>query len=74
MHISDTTSKNNKTNYETKIFKVIETFAVDKLHALNLDIFTSYALKGPFLIKESLGILSRVLKDMAKMQFEEAIQ
>ena len=46
MCIDDTMSKEDKTNYETKIFKVIKTLGyngaavIETLSALNLDIFT----------------------------------
>ena len=46
---------------------------VKTLCALDLDIFTMYALKVPLLINKRIRLFSRVLKGTAKMQFEEAI-
>ena len=66
-------------NYETKSFKLIETFGyngaamVETLHTLDLEIFTPYALNGPLLVKKRLGLFSRVLKGTAKTKSEEAI-
>ena len=54
MRIDDTISKVDKTNYETKSFKVTETFGYNgvavlkTLRTLNLYIFMSYSPKGRF--------------------------
>ena len=80
MRIDDTVSKDDKTNYETKSFNVIEIFGynsaavVEILCDLDLEIFTPYALKGPLLIRKGLGLFLRFLKGTAKTQFEEAIR
>ena len=60
--IDDTVSKDYKTNYETNIFKAIKTFGyngtsiVDMLCAIKLDIFTSYALNIPLLLKKGIRL------------------
>ena len=78
--IDNTISKYDKTNYNTKSFKAIETFVyngaeiVKTLCAIDLDTFTPYSLKVQFLTKKRLGIFLRVLKVTTKMQLEEAIQ
>ena len=79
MHIDNTVSKDKMVKYETKSFKVINTFGhniadvVETLCAFLLDIFTLYALNIPVLVEKGLGIFLRVLKGTAKIQPEEAI-
>ena len=79
MGINNTVSKNNKTKYDTNIFKVIETFGyngvdlVKKLRTLGLDIFTPYALNSSLLVKRHLGLFLIVMKVNSKMQFKESI-
>ena len=79
MRDDNTISKENKTNYDINIFKVIETFGyngavmVETLCALDLYIFMPYTLKVPLLIKKCHGIFSRFLKGTATTQFKEAI-
>ena len=56
MRIKDTVSKDNRTNYKTNGFKVIEIISyngesvVEKICAIDLDIFTAYALNIPLLV------------------------
>ena len=58
IHIENTISNENKKNYDTKSFKVIETFGYngtsvfEMLRVIDPDIFTPYALKGPLLIEK----------------------
>ena len=72
MRTDDTVSNEDKTNYKTNIFNVIETFSyngtavVETPHAINLDIFTPYALNIPLLVKKRLGLFSRVMKGIKK--------
>ena len=57
MYIDDTVSKYYKTNYKTNSFEVNKTFGynnadvVKTVHALDLDIFTPYALNIPPITK-----------------------
>ena len=80
MRIDDTIYKDDKKNYKTKGFKVIETCGqngaakVKKLCALDLVILTTYALKVPLITSKHLGLFYRVLKGTAKTQSEEAFQ
>ena len=59
-------------NYETKSFKLIETFGyngaavVETLRTLDLEIFTPYARNGPLLVKKRLGLFSRVFMGTAR--------
>ena len=68
MCIVNTISKENKTNYKTKSFKVIKAFGyngatmAEKLQNVNLDTFTLYALKGLLLTEKRLGLFLRLLK------------
>ena len=77
MRINNTIYKDDKKNYETKSFKIIETFGynsvamVKTLHILDLDISTIYALNGPLLIKKLLGIILRLPKGMVKRQLKK---
>ena len=78
MRIGNNISREDKMNYDTNSFKVIETFGyngaamVETLHALELEIFTPYALKGLLIPKKPLIIFSRLLKVTANTQFKEA--
>ena len=80
MRINNTIYKDDKKNYETKSFKVIETFGynivamVEMLHILDLDISTLYALNSPLFINKLLWIFSRLLKVMVMTQLKENIQ
>ena len=80
MRIDDTVSKDDKTNYETKFFQVIEIFGyngtavVNTLRAIELDIFTLYDLNIPIPVEKRLGLFLRVLKGTTKPRFEEAIR
>ena len=75
----NTISKDDKTNYETKSFKVIEasgyddSVVFDTILTIDLDILSMYALKGLLLTKNNLGLFSRVLKGTANTQLEEDI-
>ena len=78
MRIKDTVSKDDRTNYKTNGFKVIEIISyngesvVEKICAIDLDIFTAYALNIPLLVEKVLILFSRVPKGTAKTQSEEA--
>ena len=75
MCIEDTVSKDDKKNYDTKSFKVIENFGYngtsvfEMLRVIDQDIFTPYALKGPLLIEKWLRLFLRVLKGTSNTQF-----
>ena len=75
-----TNYKDEKTNYNTKSFKVIEASSydgavvVDNIFTLELEILTPYALKGLLLTKKHVGPFLRVLKGTSKTKLEGAIQ
>ena len=74
MSTNCTIFKDENKNDETKGFKVFETFGyngiatVETLRALDLEIFTPYALKFPLLVKKRIRLFSRVLKGTEKIQ------
>ena len=80
MNIDYTSSKDDKINYKTKSFKVIENFGYNRAAVVKtlcdvyLEIFTAYALKCPLLTNKNLWLFLKVPKGTAKVQFEEAIR
>ena len=80
MRINNNISKDERTNCNTNSSKIIDTVGsnstdvVETICAIELYIFTPYALKGSLLTKKHPKLFSRVLKGTAKIQLEEAIQ
>ena len=80
MSINDTISEDDNKNRKSNSFKGIEIVGyssaavVEMLRALDLDIFTPYALKDLFLIETPLGLLSRDLTGTVNTKLYEAIQ
>ena len=79
MRINDTVSKDKKMNSETKSLMLIKIFGhngaymADTLCDLYLYIFTLYALNIPLLSENCFGLLLKLIKGTARIQFEEAI-
>ena len=80
MCINNAIYKDNKKNYDTKIFKIIKTVGYNCASMVNIlcDIdlyrFTPYDLKGQIITKKCFRLFLMVTKGTEKTQLKEAIR